>query len=114
MKRNIDKIKELEHELGRYRKKQRDDAARIRELQKALDEAAAGIKELNTAVDSVLGQVCRSYGTLRDDGAMEITLPLVSVRRTMRDYRVHSQWGADNGSITVTALPRKECGDAEQ
>lgn len=114
MKRNIDKLKELQHELGRYKKKQADDATLIRSLRQEREQASGALREMSAATDSVLGMLCTIYGTLLPDGTLEIRLPLVSCRRILQKYEVHSTWGKDNDSIVVTAAPRKGAGDEQK
>ena len=46
MERNVDKIKRLEHELGRWHKKVADTAKENEKLREALAQADAGNKEM--------------------------------------------------------------------
>lgn len=55
MERNVDKIKRLEHELGRYRKKVADQAKETEKLRRQVADADAGSREPHFAVDSMMG-----------------------------------------------------------
>ena len=58
----MDKIKRLEHELGRYRKKVADDAKEIAKLQKRLAQANGGNQETQAMVDALMTAVTLQYG----------------------------------------------------
>lgn len=62
MERNVDKIKRLEHELGRWRKKVADTAKENEELREALAQADAGNQETQALVDAVLTAVVLEHG----------------------------------------------------
>ena len=57
MERNVDKIKRLEHELGRWRKKVADTAKENEKLREALAQADVGNQETQALVDAVLTAV---------------------------------------------------------
>ncbi|MEG1577157.1 MAG: hypothetical protein RR336_00150, partial [Oscillospiraceae bacterium] len=62
MKRNIDKIKSLEHEIGRYQKKVADQTKLIASMHNNLMEAMQGNQETQAAVDAVLTAVVLGFG----------------------------------------------------
>lgn len=62
MERNVDKIKRLEHELGRYRKKVADQARETEKLRQKVADADAGSAQLQAMVDAVLTAVALEYG----------------------------------------------------
>lgn len=111
--RNLEKIKELEHEIGRYQKKVADQAKEIDKLKEAQKRDAAGFIELNRMVDSIMAEVAISKGAQVGEDAWELVIPLVSVRRNTRDYEVHSKAGDDNDTYVIrvtrkAAMPEKE------
>ena len=62
MERNVDKIKRLEHELGRWRKKVADTAKENEKLREALAQADVGNQETQALVDAVLTAVVLEHG----------------------------------------------------
>lgn len=68
MERNVDKIKRLEHELGRYRKKVADQAKETEKLRRQVADADAGSRELHFAVDSMMAALAERYGEREQDG----------------------------------------------
>lgn len=106
-KRNIDQIKELKYELGRYQKKVSDQQRQIAELKAALDEAGKGMLEINCAIDSIMAETAIKFGSEAGVGAWELVLPLVSVLRNTRDYIVTAYVGDDNDSYVVRVERRE-------
>lgn len=98
MERNVDKIKRLEHELGRYQKKVTDQAKEINGLRKMLCQANAGNQETQTLVDAVLTAAVLAYGeAAADPDAPEkvlgwrLSLPHFSVREMREKYELHAR-----------------------
>ena len=60
--KNVDKIKSLEHEIGRYQKKVADQQSEIDRLTKELQTADDGAKQVNQLVDAVLAACAVQYG----------------------------------------------------
>ena len=56
MERNVDKIKRLEHELGRWRKKVADTAKENEKLREALAQADVGNQETQALVHARRGE----------------------------------------------------------
>ncbi len=101
--RNRDKVKRLEHELGRYQKK-------VGELMKAnaqLARRAEGVAEISMATDALLAQVAIIYGedVIDEDTGltigMRLTLPKFDVRKVYRQYEVHARRDGENYVIGV-------------
>ena len=83
MERNVDKIKRLEHELGRWRKKVADTAKENEELREALAQADAGNQETQALVDAVLTAVVLEHGEqAMDPDAPETSLAVLQLRGT--------------------------------
>lgn len=66
--RNVDKIKRLEHELGRMKKMVKDRDKQIEELK----EQVQGVNELRKAMDAYMIDMCLRYGFAEEvDGEMQ-------------------------------------------
>jgi hypothetical protein len=101
--RNRDKIKQLEHELGRYEKRCGDRM----KLNAQLSRRAAGVAEISIATDALLAQVAITYGEDAvdpDTGAAigkRLTLPKFDARETYRKYEVHARRDGEQYIIGV-------------
>lgn len=95
--RNVDRIKNLEKELGRYRKKVSDQQQEINTLRRRLDEAMEGAMETNRALDAILARAAVKYGErARDEDTgkelgWRLTLPWFSVAGTLERYEVRAR-----------------------
>lgn len=96
--RNRDKVKRLEHELGRYQKK----VGELMKINAQLARRADGVAEISMATDALLAQVAIIYGedvVDEDTGltiGMRLTLPKFDVRKVYRQYEVHARKDGDN------------------
>ena len=101
--RNRDKVKKLEHELGRYQKKVGD----LMKLNAQLSRRAEGVAEISMATDALLAQVALTYGedVIDEDTGlpigMRLTLPKFDVRETYRQYEVHARRDGESYVIGV-------------
>lgn len=101
--RNRDKIKRLEHELGRYEKKVGD----LMKVNAQLAKRAQGVEEISMATDALLARLALAYGeTATDpDTGKEIGKRLVlesfDVRDTYREYEAHARKDGDKYVIGV-------------
>ncbi len=111
--RNVDKIKTLEKELGRYQKKVADQQKEVMGLRAELELAMEGTKELNTVVDAIMAEITVAHGTVLEEGVWELVIPLVSIRRNSRDYHVMARVSEDNDSYTLRVI-RKETEEQEE
>lgn len=94
--RNIDKIKDLEHELGRYRKKVNDQSIQIADLEAKIRLYEEGARQTNTLVDAIMAAVANKYGIVVRDEAEEVIgyrleLDDFAVDRMMDRFQVNSQ-----------------------
>ena len=55
--RNVDKVKALETDLGRHRKKIEDQKAEIEKLKSLVETFSAGAEQTNVLVDAVMAAV---------------------------------------------------------
>lgn len=110
--RNIDKIRKLEHELGRYRKKVADQDKLIMKLRDQLDEVHAGAIELQNHTDALLTVVARQFGEMvTDEETMEelgrrLRLPPFDTADVRRRYEIHARRDAETGDYIVGVVPR--------
>lgn len=88
--RNADKIKELEYELGRYKKMVADRDKQIKELK---DEWHGGMKDLSEYVDAYLIQMCLKYGYTEENG--EELLPNCMALPRIDNKALMSKWKLD-------------------
>lgn len=113
MERNVDKIKRLEHELGRYRKKVADQARETEKLRQKVADADAGSAQLSAMVDAVLTAVALEYGLhVTDEEASgkelgwRLSLPLVDVAELRRRYEIHARKNG-SGGVTIGVMERE-------
>lgn len=112
MERNVDKIKRLEHELGRYRKKVADQAKETEKLRRKAADADAGSAQLQAMVDAVLTAVALEYGLhVTDEASGEelgwrLSLPLVDVAELRRRYEIHARKNG-SGGVTIGVMERE-------
>lgn len=113
MERNVDKIKRLEHELGRWRKKVADTAKENEKLREALAQADVGNQETQALVDAVLTAVVLEHGEqAMDPDAPETALgwrlavPRFSVKEMREKYEIHARRGED-GKYILGVMERR-------
>lgn len=111
--RNVDKIKNLEKELGRYRKKVADQQKEIFGLRKQLVVTIEGSSEANKAVDAILAQAALKYGEkARDEETGEelgwrLSIPMFSVAETLEQYEVKTRRDENTQEYIVGVMERK-------
>lgn len=103
---NAQKIKELEKELGRYRKRAADDGATIKRLRTQLK----GAEELGRAVDAVLAVAAVRFGeqiTDEDGGVLgcRLELPPVKVDEVLHCWEVRARKD-ESGALIVGVAKR--------
>lgn len=113
LERKVDKIKRLEHELGRCRKKVGDDAKEIERLRKLLDQANEGIRETQTIVDAVLTAVALRYGEDAvdpdDEGKVlgkRLTIPSFDLPDVRRRYEIHARKDMEADAYIIGVVER--------
>ncbi|MBD5161436.1 MAG: hypothetical protein HDT14_05365 [Oscillibacter sp.] len=112
--RSVDKIKALEKELGRYRKKVVDQSKVIKDLEEKAGNAIEANMEIHRAVDAILAQVAIKYGErARDDETGEeigcrVVVPAFSVDDTLRQYEVRTRKDEAAGEYIVGVMERRE------
>lgn len=101
--RNRDKIKRLEHELGRYEKKVGD----LMKVNAQLAKRAQGVKEISMATDALLARLALAYGETATDPdtgkeiGKRLALDAFDVLDTYREYEVHARKDGDKYVIGV-------------
>ena len=96
--------------IGRLNKKIMDQAKTIKELREELAGLDQAAQQLSAAVDSILCEAARTFGENVDEKEYTLRLPLVSVRRALRDYTVSTDVSEENDAYVVT-VRRREASD---
>jgi len=105
MERNTDKIRRLEHELGRYRKKVADQKKEIEKLER-LAEGANELMAAKTACDAILTICCGEA----IEGGYRVVTPAVNVEEMNKTWRVQTRV-LHSGEWETTVTRRKETTD---
>ena len=117
--RNVDKIKNLEKELGRYRKKVADQEKMVQMLRKNLEAMHAGSTEIQRGVDAILGQTALTYGvSARDEESGDelgyrLEIPMFSVDEVLARYEVRARRDTEKDLYIIGVVPREVQGDTE-
>ena len=98
--RNRDKVKRLEHELGRYQKK----VGELMEANAKLREDMKGLNQLRMAFDAWIIQIALAYGeAVKDPDTGEeiprmkaLHLEMPKVNPTLRNYEIHQRVDENN------------------
>lgn len=109
--RNVDRIKALNHELGRYQKKVADQDSWIRELEEKIRDREEGAYQVACLVDAVLAAVASSYGTpvMDDDDTIigyRLELEGFELERMRELWQVSANKQGDTYTIGVMARDR--------
>ncbi len=113
MERNIDKIKRLEKELGRYQKKAADQAKEEARLRGLLETAQKGVVQTNRAVDAILAQTAITCGEAVTDEetgkeiGWRLSVPLFRIDDILGKYEVRSRRDAEAGMYRIGVAPRE-------
>lgn len=116
MERNVDKIKRLEKEIGRYQKKVADQAKEKERMRRMLETAEAGAIQTHRAVDAILAQTAITFGEVVKDeetGAElghRLTVPAFKVGEILGKYQVRTRRDEETGAYTIGVVPREEMG----
>lgn len=114
--RNVDKIKGLEKELGRYRKKVDDQQKEIDALREQVKTARVGLAQLSMGMDAFQAQTALKYGTRaidKDTGeeiGWNMSLPLYSMEETVEKYKV-STWRKEHEQEYFVGVMEREPND---
>ena len=116
--RNVEKIKALEHELGRYRKKVDDQAKELQAMRAELEEERAGNGEIQAAVDAVLTAVVLHYGEAATDPdapdkvlGSRLEVPVFSVAEMREKYEIHARRDEKAGVYVLGVAERTKGGE---
>lgn len=115
--KNVEKIKALEHELGRYRKKVADQAKELSSVRAELEDARAGSLEIQTVVDAVLTAITLEHGTSAADPdapdnalGWRLEVPMFSVPEMRRKYETHARRDEKAGVYVLGVAERAKGG----
>ena len=115
-KRNVEKIKDPDYEIGRYMKKVDDQQTEINELKDLLHLCNNGIKELNQVVDAVMIEVAKAFGKEIAPGELEVRIPAVDVEANIRDYILFADYDlfCNEREYVIRVKRREERHDCHQ
>nr|WP_326184239.1 hypothetical protein [uncultured Oscillibacter sp.] len=111
--RNCDKIKALEKELGRYRKKASDQEKIIASQHESIMLAHKGAAEIQQGVDAIIAQTALTYGadvTDEETGAYlgkRLALPAFSVDDILARYEIRARKDEKTKEYIVGVVPRE-------
>lgn len=105
-------IGNAEYELGRYRKKVKDQTDEIRRLKKEVEDAIEGVKEIRKSVDALISSVAKEYGEkVADDATGETIGYRIKVRYPFvlddRFYVQCKKW-PDSDDLTIGLIKKME------
>lgn len=115
--RNVDKIKRLEKEIGRYQKKVADQTKVEKRLRAALEEAHAGSIQANKAVDAILAQTAITYGEKvfdEETGAeigRRLTVQMFDIEDVLGKYEVRARRD-ENADAYVIGVVQRDAEDS--
>lgn len=118
MERNVDKIKRLEKEIGRYQKKVADQAKENEKLRQSLKLAHEGNAQTQRAVDALMAQAAITCGekVMDEETGTELghslSLPMFRVDDILARFEVHARRDKEKDLYVVGVVPR-EAGEAE-
>lgn len=110
--RNVDKIKRLKHELGRWQKKVADQDKALRLQHRELMEARAGNQEVQGLIDGLLTAVVLRCGERAKDPdtgeeiGYNLELPVFSVEEMRAKYEIHARANKEAGTYVLGVLER--------
>lgn len=109
--RNIDKIKSLEKELGRYRKAVADRDKLLRKRGEELERAHAGALQLQAATDALISSIALAHGEeIIEDGerlGWRLTVQKFDVEEVRKGYEVQARRDEKTGDYIVGVVPRE-------
>ena len=99
--------KRLEHELGRYQKKVRDDAGEIARLREHLKLAGEGLAQVNRAVDALCIGIALKYGAQVGEDSFEAVLPTPDVVGHLERFELQTRRDELRGEYILRAVRRE-------
>lgn len=112
--RNVDKIKQLEHEIGRRDKKISDQAKELEKLNRQLEQARAGSMEVQAVVDATLTAVVLARGVDAEDPdkpgtvlGKRMEIPAFNVKEMREKYEIHARRDEKGGLYVLGVVPRE-------
>ena len=111
--RNVEKIRSLEKELGKYQKKVADQGKLIDRLTKELESALGGARQLQVVVDGLLTAVALEFGdTIKDEetGAElghRLMLSMFDALELRKKYEVRARRDEEAQTYVLGIVPRE-------
>ena len=101
-----DKIRDMEYELGRWKKKASDQQVKIKQLEKERDDALMAKEIAHRIVDSICIAIVRKFGRQVSDEAWEQDFSAVMLESVLRDYRLDAV-RAEKGNGYIFKVSRR-------
>lgn len=118
--RNVDRIKALENEVGRYQKKVSDQYKELCKLRGELEAANIGNQQTQAAVDAVLtatviqhGEIAKDPDTGKEIG-WRLSVPLFAVDDMRRKYEIHARRDMEKQTYVLGVALREVPDDTEE
>ncbi len=115
MEKNVDKLKHLERELGRFRKKAEDQNKELRRLKASLEEANTGSQQTQSAMDAILTALALQYGQKVTNPeqpdlvlGFRLHIPACNIPELRNHYEVHARRDHETDGYVVGVVPRQK------
>lgn len=109
--RNIDKIRSLEAELWKYKKKVSDQQKLVSKLSGEVEQSRSALEEIQSLTDAILANAAIACGEpVEEDGktiGYRLTIPAFSVQETLEKYKIGARKD-ENGAYTIGVMEKKE------
>ena len=109
--RNIDKIRSLEAELGKYKKKVSDQQKLVSKLSGEVEQSRSALEEIQSLTDAILSNAAIACGEpVEEDGktiGYRLTIPAFSVQETLEKYKIGARKD-ESGAYTLGVMEKKE------
>lgn len=105
MERNVDKIKRLEKELGRWQKKVRDQRKELERLRQAEEDARQAVLGTGRLLDGILTALALHLGERAEDPdtgealGWRLTVPGFDLAETEQQYEVRARRDSGGGYV---------------
>lgn len=112
--RNVDKIKQLQHELGRYEKKVADQAKEIARLQEREAELGRAITEISRQANAFRIRLALKYGVeVRQEESGDLlgwrlTLDKYDITETLNEFETKMSWDATGEGYTIGVWAKEQ------
>lgn len=111
MTKRMERIKALETQLGKYRKKIDDQQKLVSKLSGEVEQSRSALEEIQSLTDAILANAAIACGEpVEEDGktiGYRLTIPAFSVQETLEKYKIGARKD-ENGAYTLGVMEKKE------